>query len=95
MIIHIAIIAFATYLTRVLPFLFLKNRDIPERFSNVIRLIPYATISLLVVYSFKDLNTMTLLPSVVASTVCITTYLWKDNSMLSIALSTFVYMLMI
>lgn len=95
MIVRILIIAFATYLTRALPFIFLKNKELPERFTKVIDLLPYATISLLVVYSFKDLNTLTLLPSVLASLVCITTYLWKENTILSISLSTLVYMLVI
>lgn len=95
MIIRIFVIAFATYLTRALPFIFLKNKELPDRFSKVIDLLPYATISLLVVYSFKDLNSLTLLPSIIASAVCIVSYALKENTILSISLSTLVYMLII
>ena len=48
------VIALATVLTRSIPFIFLKNKEIPEKFMKIIDALPYATISLLVVYCFKD-----------------------------------------
>lgn len=95
MIIRIIIIAIGTYLTRVMPFIFLKNKDIPKRFMHIIDLLPYATISLLVVYSFKDLTTLSVLPNIIASSVCVITYVWRRNTIFSISTSTLIYMLLI
>lgn len=88
-------IAIGTYLTRAFPFMYFKNRDINEKFIKMIDALPYATISLLVVYSFKDVNRSSLLPTILASTLCCGTYLWKRNTVLSIAASTFLYMILI
>ena len=89
------VIALATVLTRSIPFIFLKNKEIPEKFMIIIDALPYATISLLVVYCFKDLTMGNLMPNVLASSVCVGLYLWKNNSILSIASSTLIYMLLI
>ena len=89
------VIALATVLTRSIPFIFLKNKEISEKFMKIIDALPYATISLLVVYCFKDLTMDNLMPNVLASSVCVGLYLWKNNSILSIASSTLIYMLLI
>lgn len=57
--------------------------------------LPYATISLLVVYSFKDVTTVSIVPTFLASALCCGTYLWKRNTVLSIASSTLLYMFLI
>ncbi|HLV49938.1 MAG TPA: AzlD domain-containing protein [Erysipelothrix sp.] len=88
-------VAIGTYLTRAFPFLYFKNKDISDKFIKVIDALPYATISLLVVYSFKDVNRSSLLPTILASTLCCGTYLWKRNTVLSILASTVLYMILI
>ncbi len=95
MIIRIVVIAFATYLTRVIPFIFLKNKSLPDEVTQIIELLPYATISLLVVYSYKDVNLSNGPATLIASLVCMASYLWKKNSIISIFTSTLVYMLLI
>lgn len=88
-------IALGVTLTRFIPFILLKDKKIPKKYENILDAIPYATVSLLVVYAFKDLNSSTLLASLVASSICIILYLWKRNTILSILLSTIVYMFVI
>lgn len=95
MILQIIVIAAATYLTRVLPFLFFKDKKLPTKLLKVIDLLPYATISLLVVYCFKDLTALSIMPNLIASSICIFTYVWKRNTILSISTSTLIYMLLI
>lgn len=95
MTLRLLIIAIGTYLTRVLPFVFFKNKQLPSNIQKLIAYLPYATISLLVVYCFKDINLQTLNPSFIASAVCISTYLWKSNAILSIGSSTIIYMILI
>ena len=88
-------IALGVALTRFIPFILLKDKKIPKKYENILDAIPYATVSLLVVYAFKDLDSSTLLASLVASSICIILYLWKRNTILSILLSTIVYMFII
>ncbi len=88
-------LALGTYLTRVIPFLFFKHKEIHPSFMRTIDALPYATISLLVVYCFKDVGLSTFVPTLIASVICIVTYVWKSNTVLSIALSTFIYMMLI
>ena len=93
--IAIAVIALGTYLTRALPFVFLKNQSLSKRAIKIIDALPYATISLLVVYSFKDTTMGNVLPSVIAALVCIATFIWKENMILSTVSSTLVYMILL
>lgn len=89
------IVALATYLTRILPSLILKDHHLNENLEQLISNLPYASIGLLVVYSFKDVNLGSLWPTLIASTICIASYVWKRNSIISILLSTIIYMVLI
>ena len=91
----VAVVAAGTYLTRALPFVFLKDRSLSDRTLRIIDALPYATISLLVVYSFKDVQMTNLVPTLVATGVCVGTYLWKHSTILSIASSTIIYMILL
>jgi branched-subunit amino acid transport protein AzlD len=91
----IAIIAFGTYLTRALPFWFLKNQNLTKRSIKIIDALPYATISLLVVYSFKDTTMANMAPTIIAAGVCVGSYMWKENMILSTVSSTLVYMVLL
>ncbi|AMC92499.1 hypothetical protein AOC36_00360 [Erysipelothrix larvae] len=91
----ILLIALGTYLTRALPFIFLRNKPMSERLESIIEKLPYATISLLLVYSLKDITTTTLFPSSVALAVLLVVHLKKRNSIVSILTSTVVYMILV
>ncbi|NLW15685.1 MAG: AzlD domain-containing protein [Erysipelothrix sp.] len=87
-------IALGVMLTRFLPFLLLKNIEIPQKYEKVMNGIPYASMSLLLVYAFKDVGKHNLLETLIASLVCIGLYTWKRNTIISIVFSTIIYMLM-
>ena len=89
------VVALTTALLRFIPFILFKDRKLSESFSHVIDALPYASISLLVVYAFKDVNSSNLFPSIIASIICIISYHYKRSSALSITLSTIVYMFLI
>lgn len=93
--ITILIMAIGTYLTRKAPFWFLGNRELSANSQRIINLLPYATASLLVVYSLKDTTGNNLLPTVVGVSVCVATYMWKNNTILSVVASTAIYMVLL
>ncbi len=93
MIASIIVIAVGTYLTRVLPFIVLKKDSLPHKLERVVDLLPYATISLLVVYSLKDTHQSTLIPTILALILLTGIHLWKRNTILTILVSTAFYML--
>lgn len=89
------VIALTTMLTRFTPFVLFKNIKIQGKFKRVLNSLPYATISLLVVYAFKDVDKSNALPTLLSSIVCVLLYTWKRNTILSIALPTALYMFLI
>ena len=91
----IAVIAFGTYLTRALPFWFLKDHNLSIRSIKIIDTLPYATISLLVVYSFKYVTLDIAWPSIIATLVCVGSYIWKENMIMSTVSSTLAYMVLL
>ncbi len=98
-IIMILIIAFGTFLTRVLPFLlFPEGKKRPQIVLYLGKVLPPAMMGLLVVYCLKDislLNINSFLPALIAI-VCITLlHLWKRNVLLSIGVGTVIYMVLV
>ena len=91
----ILVIALGTFLTRVLPFVLFRNHTLSDRTMKIIDNLPYATISLLVVYSFKDTQVGNLIPTVTATLVCVFSYMWKNNTIVSIVSSTLTYMVLL
>ena len=87
------VIALGVALTRFAPFILMKDEQVLKKHEDLLRLIPYATISLLLVYGFKDFNVSNFWAMVFGTIVCVTTYLFKRNAIVSILLSTIVYML--
>ena len=98
-IIFVLILAFATALTRFLPFLFFKNSDkTPLIVDYLAKVLPASMMGLLVVYCFKDINFTKmneLLPMLVSCICVVLIHLKKKNTILSIALGTFVYMILL
>lgn len=85
-------IALTTMLTRFLAFVLFQNKTMSNNFLKIIDALPYATISLLLVYGFKDTNSSNLAATILASLICILSYHFKRSSIISIVLSTIVYM---
>ena len=81
----VAALAFATMITRFLPFLlFPAGREIPRYVEYLGKTLPYATIGLLVVYCLKDVQvagTFHGLPEMIAVSVIVGLHWWKGNSL--------------
>lgn len=95
----IAIIAAVTILIRTLPFiisdLFHRKTD-SKILGRLSELLTPALIGMLVVYCLKDISfhDNTALSAAIALTICIASYAWKRNTLLSIVLPTLVYMVL-
>lgn len=95
----IFIIAVAVQTTRWLPFIFFRNSDrLPDAVTYLGKVIPAAMMGMLVVYCYKDYDFTAFssaLPAVAAGLGCAGLHLWKRNTILSIALGTALYMLLL
>lgn len=94
-VITIFLIFLVTYSIRMLPFLMVKNRQLPLASLKTIDLLPSATISLLVIYSLKDTNSTNAFATIIALVTLVVIHKWKKNSILTIITSTAVYMLLV
>ena len=94
-----AIVAFVTLFTRVLPFvLFGGKKGMPKMIGYLGKVLPAAIIAALVVYCFKELTIQPALQklwSLSAGAAVILLHLWKRNTLVSIAGGTVLYMLLI
>ena len=95
----IAVSALVTALLRFLPFLiFSDSEKTPKIIKKLNRTLPFAVMGMLVVYCFKDINFLSytsFLPALIAGTLVAVSYLWKRNTLISIALGTVSYMLLV
>ena len=84
---------------RALPFLiFTKNRPMPEWLRRLGKTLPMAIMAVLVVYCLKDIPAQPIkagVPQLLGVAIVALTYRWKRNTLLSIALGTVGYMLLI
>lgn len=92
-------VAAGTQLTRWLPFwLFPENRQPPALVAYLGRVLPAATMGLLVVYCLKDVAWLSAphgAPELIAVAVVAALHRWKSNVLLSIAGGTAVYMFLV
>lgn len=97
--ITIAVMGLAVQLTRFTPFiLFRKSDKLPPIVEYLGKVLPAAMMGLLVVYCFKDVNYADMsqvIPSLIAFAAIVCLHLWKHNTILSIALGTAIYMVLI
>lgn len=97
--ITIAIIAFATLLTRALPsLLFPAGKETPAVVRYLGAVLPFAVIAMLVVYCFKNVSLFSGshgLPELIASVFVIAVHKWRHNLLLSIAGGTVLYMILV
>lgn len=98
-IITVAIVVFATMLTRYIPFVvFPAGKPTPKYISYLGTVLPSAVFGLLVVYCLKDVSILTGshgLPELMAIAVVVALHLWKRQMLLSIAGGTVCYMLLV
>lgn len=98
-ILAVAIMAAVTALLRFLPFLIFRGgRKTPPFIAYLSKALPCAIMGMLVIYCLKDTvitDLHSLIPTVAASAAVVLSYLWKKNTLISIAGGTAVYMLLI
>lgn len=94
----IAVTALVTMLTRFLPFAVFGKRPLPRVVVYLGRVLPPAIMAALVVYCLKDID-MTAFPFGLAELISVAVtalvHLWRRNMLLSIALGTACYMVLI
>jgi len=92
-------LAAGCHLTRWIPFLlFPENKEPPAVVLDLGRLLPPAMMGLLVIYCLKNVSWLSGThgaPELIAIAVVVLLHTWKDNSLLSIAGGTAVYMLLV
>lgn len=95
----VATIALVTALTRFAPFLlFPAGRKTPAYIQYLSQVLPQAVIGMLVVYCLKHVQPWRApyaLPELIALGLVVGSYVWKKNTLLSIALGTMSYMLLL
>ncbi|MDE6743117.1 MAG: branched-chain amino acid transporter permease [Lachnospiraceae bacterium] len=98
-IITIAICAFATMMTRFLPFLiFREGKPTPKYIQYLGKALPAAIFGMLVVYCLKNvviLGGSHGLPELIAIIVTVALHLWKRQMLISIAGGTVCYMMLV
>lgn len=98
-VIIIALVAFGTMITRFLPFiLFPANKPTPKYIQYLGKALPPASLGLLVVYALKDVNVLQGshgIPELIAVILVLAVHLWKRQMLLSIAIGTVCYMVLV
>lgn len=97
-IITIIAVVLGTMVTRFLPFLIFPEGKTPPVFIQYLgKVLPYAVISLLIIYCLKDVTASTThgLPEAIAILFIIVLHKWKKNTLLSIAGGTILYMILV
>ena len=97
-IITIAAVVAGTLVTRFLPFLIFPEGKTPPKYITYLgTVLPYAVISLLVVYCLKDAfpGTFYAVPEAVSILFIYILHRWKKNTLLSIAGGTALYMFLV
>ena len=94
----ICIVAFTTWLTRALPFLAFRNRELPDMVRYLGKVLPPAIMVILVVYCLRNISFRLPphgLPEVSAALLVVFLQVWRKNMYLSIVAGTVCYMLLI
>lgn len=99
MIIMILVAVVCTFFWRVLPFALLGGeKKLPKKVRYLGRILPPAIMAVLIVYCLRDVPTAFLdtgLAKIIAVAVVAVTYLWKNNTFISIILGTASYMFLL
>ena len=96
--VSIFLMAAIIFLTRILPFLFFRKKQLPEILNYLEHNIPPLIMLLLVLYCLKDVRWTSApygLLEFGAILVVVIMHLWKSNALLSIVSGTAIYMFML
>ena len=95
----ISVTAIVTALLRFLPFMvFGGDRTVPRAILYLGKVLPYATMGMLVVYCYKGIGFTAFpygLPELISGAVVVFMHLWRRNTLFSILTGTITYMLLI
>lgn len=95
----ILVIAGVTFLLRATPFvLFSAGKETPAFVKYLGKVLPYAMMGMLVVYCFRNTKVLTkpyAVPEIIAGVLVVGLHRWKQNTLLSIAVGTVVYMVLV
>ena len=95
----ILIVAFATMITRFLPFIvFPANKETPSYIKYLGNVLPAAVLGLLVVYSLKDVsifNEFHSLPEAISIAIILILHFFRMHMILSISAGTILYMFLV
>lgn len=90
----ILVLSLTTIAIRFLPFIVFK-KNIPSFIDYLGNVLPACAIAMLVVFCFRETDTSSIMPSLIASLLTITSYKLKHSTGLSIVIGTISYMFMI
>lgn len=95
----ILVAAVCTFATRLFPFaLFGGKKEVPKFVKYLGDILPVAIIGILIIYCLRDFmngDINIILPQLIAVAATALVHLWKRNTLLSIAVGTIGYMLLI
>lgn len=97
-ILMIAVISLVTIGLRFIPFMVFGTKKTPDYILFLGKYLPYAIMGMLVVYCLKGVSLVTApfgLPELIAILVVVGLHLWKRNTLISIAVGTVCYMVLI
>ena len=99
MVVTIFVLALSVWITRFLPFLIFKEEaKTPKLIDYLGKVLPAAMMGLLVIYCLKDYtisDLSTLIPALISIAAIVILHLMKQNTILSIAVGTVLYMVLI
>lgn len=99
LILMIAVASACTFATRLFPFaLFGGKKEVPKFIKYLGNVLPVAILGILIVYCLRDFEKGSInyiLPQIIAVALTAGIHLWKKNTLLSIAVGTIGYMLLI
>ena len=95
----ILVMGLVTLATRLVPvWIFGRKEKAPDSIVYLGKVVPYTAMGLLIVYCLKDVSILEAphaLPELIALAVVSGTYLWKRNTIFSVAVGTAAYMLLL
>lgn len=95
----ISVASLVTIALRFLPFIvFGRGRKTPEIITYLGRVLPFAIMGMLVVYSLRNISFTAMpfgLPELIACLVVVLLHIWRRNTLISIAGGTVAYMLLV
>ena len=92
----VLVVALVTALIRFLPFLLFKSKT-PKAILYLGKVLPPTIMGMLVVYCLKGVSFLSAphgLPEIIAVLVVVVLHKWRHNTLISITVSTAVYMLL-